>query len=65
MTQAQRDLAHALTIVYGSDQTIEAGCVLDQLEDLGWSLTTTRPPRPESSLFPAASTSRLPKRGVS
>lgn len=39
-SQALRDLQHALERVYSGDQSTEAGCVADALEDLGWALTS-------------------------
>lgn len=61
MMQALRDLQHALEQVYGSDQSIEAGCVADQLAELGWTLTPLAQTRVEQEPLPLASTSRLPK----
>lgn len=60
--QELRDLQTALERVFSGDQRIESGCVADALADLGYDgLRLQRLTPPEPSLFPAASTSRLPK----
>lgn len=62
MRQSLRDLQHALESVYSGDQSIEAGCVADALEDLGWSLTPAPPlRRVAQEPLPLASTAALPK----
>lgn len=38
MTNAESDLAFCLERVYSGDQSLEAGCVIDALTDLGWRL---------------------------
>lgn len=58
----QRDMQHALERVYSGDQSIEAGCVLDALADLGWLLDEAPPVAPGQLELPAASTKPLPKR---
>lgn len=58
MTQRLRDLEHALSKVFSGDMSMEAGCVMDALEDLGWQLTPIAETRVDP---PRASTSRLPK----
>lgn len=57
-TDLLRDLTYALEAVYGGDQHLESGCVMDKLSDLGWVLT----PAPRLSVAPMASTRGLPKR---
>ncbi len=59
---ALRDLQHALELTYAGEQSIEAGCVKDHLEDLGWVLTPAPRAKPEQDPLPLASTSGLPKR---
>lgn len=57
-----RDLQTALERLFSGDMAVEAGCLADQLEDLGYDgLRLRRLAPPEPPLFPAASTSRLPK----
>lgn len=62
MTQALRDLQHALERIYSGDQSIEAGCVMDQLTDLGWTLTPLPVERVQQDELPLASTRDLGKR---
>lgn len=58
-----RDLQHALERIFSGDMAVEAGCLADQLEDLGYDgLRLARAARPEPSLFPEASTAGLVKR---
>ena len=64
-SQALRDLQHALEICYAGDQSIEAGCVADALEDLGWALTPAPLRRVAQEPLPLASTAALPKRRTS
>lgn len=59
MTNAQRDLAFALERCYSGDQSLEAGCVLDALTDMGWRLVKQAEPVPVPDV---ASTRRLPRR---
>lgn len=57
-----RDIQTAMERLFSGDMAVEAGCLADQLEDLGYDgLRLRRSARPEPSLFPEASTSRLPK----
>lgn len=60
---ALRDLQHALELTYAGEQSIEAGCVKDHLEDLGWVLTPApeRVVKPAQEPLPLASTRGLPK----
>lgn len=60
MTNAERDMAFALERVFGSEQSLESGCVIDVLQDLGWTLT--RAPMPGQYELPYASTRGLGKR---
>lgn len=60
-TRAERDMECALELVYGGDQAIEAGCVLDKLADMGWSLRQYPLPG-QIEAWPEASTKPLPKR---
>jgi hypothetical protein len=59
MTNAERDLQHALERTFSGDMSVESGCVMDALEDLGWQLTPVpvRGEQPEP-----ASTKPLAKR---
>jgi hypothetical protein len=59
MTNAQRDLAHALERCYSGDQSLEAGCVLDALTDMGWRLERMADP---VAVPDVASTRGLPRR---
>lgn len=57
------DLQHALERVFSGDMRVEAGCLADQLEDLGYvGLTPAPPVRAAQEPLPLARTSRLPKR---
>lgn len=57
-----RDIQTALERLFSGDMSVEAGCLADQLEDLGYDgLRLRRLVRPEPSLFDEASTSGLPK----
>lgn len=64
MTRTEvRDIQTALERLFSGDMAVEAGCLADQLEDLGYDgLRLCRAARPEPSLFPEAGTSRLPKK---
>lgn len=62
MTQRLRDLEHALSKVFSGDMSVEAGCVMDALTDLGWQLTPIAQTQPAP---PAASTQDLPKKAAS
>ena len=61
-SQALRDLQFALEKCYSGDQSTEAGCVADALEDLGWALTPAPLRRVAQEPLPLASTAGLPKR---
>ena len=62
-TQRLHDMACALEACYGGTQDVEAGCVLDILEDMGWVLTPAAPVRVRQEPLPLeASTRRLGRR---
>lgn len=62
MTNAQRDMQTALERTYAGEQSIESGCVMDALADLGWKLAPIAQTRPAQDELPLpASTRGLPK----
>lgn len=61
--QELRDLQHALEMVFSGDMRLEAGCLADQLDTLGYvGLTPAPPTRVTQEPLPLAATTGLGKR---